>query len=162
MFTPHNMSHVMCHVSHVTFHMSCVTCHFFFDNMVKLMGGGLVLNGVYPIQFISVVEKFKRRIDIKSFCKRLPKDGKKYGFLLFKSSYKWVKRGIMKISAKKMDFSCNILGKMIFLHNWCINLCPEKCYLGQIPIPLKEMCSKQQHMLPSQLQHQVFEVEFKT
>ena len=27
MFTPQNMSHVMCHVSHVTCHMSRVTCH---------------------------------------------------------------------------------------------------------------------------------------
>ena len=30
MFTPHSMSHVMCHVSHVTCHVSCVTCHNFF------------------------------------------------------------------------------------------------------------------------------------
>ena len=44
----------MCHVSHVMCHMSCVTCHlwrvtylFFFlsDKVVKLVGGGSVING---------------------------------------------------------------------------------------------------------------------
>ena len=38
------------HVSHVTCHMSCVTCHiFFFYNVVKLIGGGFVINGAYPV-----------------------------------------------------------------------------------------------------------------
>ena len=66
MFTPHNMSHVMCymscvtcHMSHVTCHMSCVTCHnvflcffVFLDNMVKLIGRGCVINGAYLVQFV--------------------------------------------------------------------------------------------------------------
>ena len=67
MFTPPNMSHVMCHVKcqvtcHVTCHVTCqvtchmshVTCHmsfffFFLDKVVKLIGGGSVINGAYPV-----------------------------------------------------------------------------------------------------------------
>ena len=52
----HPLQHVTCHVSHVTccmsdfmWHMSCVTCHIFFDNVVKLIGGGSVINGAYPV-----------------------------------------------------------------------------------------------------------------
>ena len=78
MFNPLNMSRVtchvscvMCHVSHVTCHMSHVTCHmshvmchmsqfflfffyniFFLDKMVKLICGGSVINGAYPVQFL--------------------------------------------------------------------------------------------------------------
>ena len=57
-FTPQNMSHVMCHVSRVTCHVSRVTClmshvrcHFFlfFDKVVKLIGGGYVINKAYPV-----------------------------------------------------------------------------------------------------------------
>ena len=74
-----HVSCVMCHVSHVTCHMSHVTCHlsrltfhmiFFilfcsekkiekkshlniFDKMVELVGGGSVINGAYPVLFLS-------------------------------------------------------------------------------------------------------------
>ena len=45
----HPPKHVMCHVSHVTCHVSHVTCHNFFllfsDKVVKLIGGGSVING---------------------------------------------------------------------------------------------------------------------
>ena len=65
MFTLPNMSHVTCHVSRVTCHVSRVTCHmsrvtchlfifllfFFLDKVVKLIGGGSVMNGAYPVQF---------------------------------------------------------------------------------------------------------------
>ena len=66
MITPHNMSHVINHVSHVTCHMSrvifhvpCVTCHvsnvmchiFFSDKAVKLIGGVSFINGAYPVYF---------------------------------------------------------------------------------------------------------------
>ena len=51
------VSCVTCHVSHVMCHMSCVTCNifccynFFFssDKVVKLVGGGSVINGAYPV-----------------------------------------------------------------------------------------------------------------
>ena len=66
MFTPHNMSHVMCHVSHVTCHvshvtsyMSCVMCpmspFFFVDKVVKLIGGRSVINGAYPVLFQNIL-----------------------------------------------------------------------------------------------------------
>ena len=38
-----HMSHVTCHVSHVTF------SYFFFYKVVKLVGGGSVINGAYPV-----------------------------------------------------------------------------------------------------------------
>ena len=48
------VSHVMCHMSGDMCHMSCVTCHmshvnFFLDNVVKLVSGGYVINGAYPV-----------------------------------------------------------------------------------------------------------------
>ena len=46
-----HMSCFMCHVSHVTCHMSCVMCHFFPVKVVKLIGGGSVINGAYFVQF---------------------------------------------------------------------------------------------------------------
>ena len=48
MFTPPNMSRVMCHVSHVTCHMSHVFLFVFLDKVVKLIGGGSVINGPIP------------------------------------------------------------------------------------------------------------------
>ena len=79
MFTPPNMSHVMCHVlrvtchvSHVTCHLSPVTCQIFFyfyillifffffftlkkfDKVVELIGGGSVINGAYTVYFSSI------------------------------------------------------------------------------------------------------------
>ena len=48
-----HMSCVMCHMSRVTCYMSHVTCHFFLllflDKVVKLIGGGSVINGAYPV-----------------------------------------------------------------------------------------------------------------
>ena len=65
-----HMSCVMCHVSRFTCHVSCVTRHippvkiiffhnnlFFsilkqkFDKVVELVGGGSVINRVYPVYF---------------------------------------------------------------------------------------------------------------
>ena len=37
-------------MSRVTCHVSRVTCHFFSDKVVKLIGGGSVINGAYPAQ----------------------------------------------------------------------------------------------------------------
>ena len=61
-----------------------------------------------------------------------------------------MKSRIMYISAKfwNWHFKQNILGKMIVLRNRCINLCPEKCNLGQIPICCQEMCSEQLKCFP--------------
>ena len=54
-----------------------------------------------------------------------------------------VKRRTMYFSANFINwhFNCNILGKMIVLRNWCINLLLGKCYLGQIATDSQEMCS---------------------
>ena len=52
------MSHVRCPASGVRCHVSGVTCNFFFylffffDKAVKLVGGGSVINGAYPVWFI--------------------------------------------------------------------------------------------------------------
>ena len=56
------MSHDTCHVSHVTCHMSNVICHMsqfilfylflILDTVVKLSGGGSVINGAYPVYFL--------------------------------------------------------------------------------------------------------------
>ena len=56
----------------------------------------------------------------------------------------------MYISAKfsNWHFKRNILGKMIVLGNRCINLCPEKCILSEIPIACQEMCSEQLKCFP--------------
>ena len=58
------MSCVTCHVPNVMCHLSRVTCqmskklHFFYpekklDKAVELVGGGSVINGAYPVQFVS-------------------------------------------------------------------------------------------------------------
>ena len=46
------MSCVTCHVSHVTIYF------FFFDNVVKLIGGGSVINGAYPVQLVERLHDF--------------------------------------------------------------------------------------------------------
>ena len=60
MFTPHNVSHVTCHMSRVTCHVSHVTCQvshfififfFFSDKVVEHIGGGSVINGASPSSF---------------------------------------------------------------------------------------------------------------
>ena len=68
MFTP--PQHVTCNVSHITGHVSHVMCHmsdflnyFFWDIMVKLIGGGSVFNGAYPTQF-EINTPIKRRLMI--------------------------------------------------------------------------------------------------
>ena len=66
MFIPHNVSRVICHVSPVTCHLSPVTCQkniFIYkkkispsqklDKVVELVGGGSVINGAYPVQFLT-------------------------------------------------------------------------------------------------------------
>ena len=45
MFTPHSMSHVMCHVSRVICHMSCIMCHVsrftcHMSHVIFFLGGG--------------------------------------------------------------------------------------------------------------------------
>ena len=48
---PCHVSRVTCHMSHVTCHMSCVTFYLFFlffEKVVKLIGGGSVINGATP------------------------------------------------------------------------------------------------------------------
>ena len=48
------VSRVMCHMIRVTCHMSCVTCNlvlFIFYKVLKLIGGGSVVNGAYPSSF---------------------------------------------------------------------------------------------------------------
>ena len=75
-------------------------------------------------------------INMKSLCKHIPKVLDKNCFFLIQKCKKWMNGLVMFISAKlsKWHFKCNILGKMIGLGNGCINLCPEKCILSQIPI----------------------------
>ena len=56
-FTPHNKSHVICHLLHVTCHVSQVMCHvshitFFFERVMKIFGGGSVIKRAYPIRYI--------------------------------------------------------------------------------------------------------------
>ena len=47
------MSRVTCHVSHVMCHLSHVMCQiFFFYKVVKLIGGGSVINGAYPVKYL--------------------------------------------------------------------------------------------------------------
>ena len=54
MFTPPpcvtcHMSGVTRHMSGVRCHVSSVTCHFLWKKVVKLAGGGSVINGAYPV-----------------------------------------------------------------------------------------------------------------
>ena len=53
-----------------------------------------------------------------------------------------------------------ILGKTIVLHNHCINLCPEKFYLGQ-KIAFQAMCFKQLNCFTDAPAPGSWEVEFK-
>ena len=51
------MSVISCHMSCVTCHMSHVMCHMFvLDKVVKLVSGGSVINGAYPVWFIHVTQ----------------------------------------------------------------------------------------------------------
>ena len=66
MFTPPNMSHVMCHVSHVTCHVSHFTCHvsrdicnFFLSKWWSLLVKGLLSKGPTPFSFNVLVCFFK-------------------------------------------------------------------------------------------------------
>ena len=74
MFTPHYVSHVTCHLSHVK--KKNVKNNFFYfffyfffylkkvGKLVKLVGGGSVINGAYPVQFSKTI-RFKT---LKSNC----------------------------------------------------------------------------------------------
>ena len=51
-----HLLHIMCHVSHVQCHVLHVMCSMsqyfflsFLDKVVKLVGGGFVINGPYPV-----------------------------------------------------------------------------------------------------------------
>ena len=59
MFTSHHLSHIRCPVSGVRCQVSGVRCkvsfYFYFfssDKVVELVGGGSVINGAYPVQFL--------------------------------------------------------------------------------------------------------------
>ena len=60
MVIPHHVSHVNCHVSHVICQVSGVTFNvsdiiIFFFKVVKLVGGeGFVINGVNPVQLLTI------------------------------------------------------------------------------------------------------------
>ena len=64
MFTSLHVSHVPCHLSRVKCHVSHVTCcvsHvtiyiYLFFKVVKLVGGGSVINRAYPIQFYRLLK----------------------------------------------------------------------------------------------------------
>ena len=58
-----------CHVSRVTCHVSHVTCHMLFflvgggDKVVKLIGGGSVINGAYPVTlFFCIGGQYRPRV----------------------------------------------------------------------------------------------------
>ena len=87
MFTFPNMSRVMCQVSRVTCHVSHVTCHvshvtsffylfififlisfFFPDKVVKLSGGGSVINGAYLVQFRDLYHQYNHFLRKKYFA----------------------------------------------------------------------------------------------
>ena len=91
------MSCVMCHVSCVMCHVSHVTCpchmshffssSFFSDKVVKLIGGGSVINGAYPVYsfffFINVGIFFKTpRIDQKPLALGIIKRKENYEAVL--------------------------------------------------------------------------------
>ena len=88
MFTPNLMSYVTCKVSHAMCHVSHVTCHgqlvpFFlllFYKVVDLIGGGSVINGAFPIQFIEQLIPLDSRVrcdlfDPKVGCLAYTKSG---------------------------------------------------------------------------------------
>ena len=58
---------VKCHMSRVTTHMSSVTCHiffYFFTNwckLFKLVGGGSLLKGAYPVYFFLLIQRFNQK-----------------------------------------------------------------------------------------------------
>ena len=53
-----HVSFVTCHVSRVTCHLSHVTCQIFFNKVVKLVSGGSVINGAYPVYFFYLLSIF--------------------------------------------------------------------------------------------------------
>ena len=57
------MSRVMCHMSHV---MSCFFSSSFLDKMVKLNGGGSVINGAYPVKFSVSYHNFFKLLFIEN------------------------------------------------------------------------------------------------
>ena len=58
-----HVSGVMCHMSHVTYPISCFTCFFVvvFFKVLKLVDGGSVINGAYPVRF-EKVESFHQLV----------------------------------------------------------------------------------------------------
>ena len=54
------MSRVRCHLSGILCQVFCVRCHmsyiYFFYKVVELVGGGSVINGAYPVQFMKKVK----------------------------------------------------------------------------------------------------------
>ena len=77
------MSRVTCHVSRVTCHLAlviffifCFLFYFFFsqnflDKVVELVGGGGVINGAYPVYFITgtpISSPLQPLVDLASFC----------------------------------------------------------------------------------------------
>ena len=59
------MSHVMCHVSHVTFFFFLsFFILLFLDKVVKLVGGGSVINGAYPVYFFSMQQTNRGQLTV--------------------------------------------------------------------------------------------------
>ena len=84
--------------------MSHVTCPFFLDKVVKLIGGGSVINGAYPVQFKVRFKHFFAPTS-KSICKNF-----KYSEFFGKSNGK-----------KQSQVGKVLLGKGLkSLHNFCI------------------------------------------
>ena len=66
----HPPHHVTCYISHVTCYMSCVMCpvsyiYIYFDKVMKLIGGGSVINGPTPSSFTSDAISYKRPCKIQ-------------------------------------------------------------------------------------------------
>ena len=69
--------------------------------------------------------------------KHIPKVRDKHWFLIQKNMY-------ISANFSKWHLKRKVLGKMKVLRNQSINLCSEKCNLGQIQIASQEMCFEQQ------------------
>ena len=67
----------------------------------------------------------------------------------------------MSANFSNWDLHRIILGKTIVLHNRCINLCPEKFYLGQRQIASQAMFFEQLNCLTDVPAPGSWEVEFK-
>ena len=65
------MSHVTRHMSWITCNMSHVTFFLFFLQMVKLIGGGSVINGAYPVDLVLyfIVIRSRQEVQWSPVCR---------------------------------------------------------------------------------------------